>query len=61
MKNADGSGEVILMNDNFPAPDAAEMNRNHPTPRDGATPQDALEATDPTDRHKLRLVPRKSV
>jgi hypothetical protein len=61
VKNADGSGEVVMMNDNFQAPDAAEKKRSDPSPSGGATPrQDAQEATDPTDAHKLRLVARKS-
>jgi hypothetical protein len=61
VKNADGSGEVIMMNDNFPVPDAAETNRNQPTPRDGTTLQGATDGADPPDAHKLWLVPRKSV
>mgnify|MGYP001359811069 CR=1 FL=1 len=61
VKNADGSGEVIMLNDNFPVPDMAETNRNQPTPRDGTTLQEATDATDSPGANKLWLVPRKSV
>jgi hypothetical protein len=61
VKNADGSGEVVVLNDNLPVADAAETNRSHPAHPNGTLPQDALPATNPIDAHKLRLVPRKSV
>jgi hypothetical protein len=61
VKNADGSGEVVVLNDNLPVPDAAEINRGQPAHPDGTTPHDALQATDPIGAPKLRLVPRKSV
>ena len=60
VKNADGSGEVVVLNDNLPVPNAAETNRSQPAHPDGTTPQDALRATDPIDAHRLSLVPRKS-
>jgi hypothetical protein len=34
VKNADGSGEVVMLNDNFQVPDAAEKDRSDPTPSD---------------------------
>jgi hypothetical protein len=60
VKNADGSGKVVVLNDNLPVPNAAETNRSQPAHPDGTTPQDALRATDPIDAHRLSLVPRRS-
>jgi len=60
VKNADGSGEVVVLNDNLPVSDAAEIDRSQAAHPDGTSQQDALPAADPIDAHKLRLVPRKS-
>jgi hypothetical protein len=60
VKNADGSGEVIMMNDNYPVSHATETNRTDPAPSAGTTAQEA-QATSPTDARKLWLVPPKSV
>jgi hypothetical protein len=59
VKNADGTGEVLLLNDNFFVPVAAETCTRHPTPSDGTPHEEALDTTDPTPAHKLRIVPRR--
>jgi hypothetical protein len=35
VKNADGSGEVVVLNDNLSVPDAAETNTSQPAQPDG--------------------------
>src|SRR5580704_16011764 len=37
VKNADGSGEVVMLNDNFQLPDTAEKDKSDPTPSDRLT------------------------
>ena len=61
MKNADGSGEVVLLNDSFQVPNASETNRSDPIPSDSVTPQNAPATNCRTHKHKLWIVPRKSV
>jgi hypothetical protein len=60
VKNADGSGEVVMLNDNFQVPDAAEKDRSDPTPSDRVTAQNPPETTYPAHSQKLRILSLKS-
>jgi hypothetical protein len=46
--NADGSGEVVLLNDCFHIPDMAEAKRRDTAPSDSTTSRTALETTPPS-------------
>jgi hypothetical protein len=61
VKDADGSGEVVMLNDSFYVPSTAVENASHPTPSDCENLQNAAETTRPTHAHGLKIVVRKSV
>jgi hypothetical protein len=61
VRNADGSGEVVMLNDSFYVPSTAVENTNHPTSSDCENLQNAAETTRPTRGHGIRIVARKSV
>jgi hypothetical protein len=61
LMNADGTGQIVMLNDNFYVSATGEKNGSHPTPFDSVTSQNALETTHPIHAHKLRIVARRSV
>ena len=61
VKNADGSGEVVVLNDSFYVPSMEEEITSHPAPSECENLQNAAELTRPPQTHGLRIVARKSV
>jgi hypothetical protein len=60
VKNADGSGEVVMLNDNFQVPDAAEKDRSDLTPSDRVRAQKPPETAYPAHSQKLMIASLKS-